>query len=215
MRSVLRGSNACRWRALSQRTLIAGGASATHRYFSSSAVAAAIISAIVARGVTGRISPEAAARGAGWTSVPRLSTANSNPAVRKRGGAAVERRTGTKPVFGGGGGGGRQGTNAAGLPAHNQQKGGRHADGGQRVSEGKDALRGPQTRKRPQQQLGRRLEEVAEAFGGGFCRLQMPLKLAPERRGGWATGWAPWRKRGGGHRETCGNSPACAVQTCG
>ena len=30
----------------------------------------------------------------------------------------------------------------------------------------------------PQQRLGRRLEEVAEAVGGGYCRLQMPLGLA-------------------------------------
>ena len=28
------------------------------------------------------------------------------------------------------------------------------------------------------QQLGRRLEGVAKAVGGGYCRLQMPLKLA-------------------------------------
>ena len=26
--------------------------------------------------------------------------------------------------------------------------------------------------------LGRRLEEVAKAVGGGYCRLQMPLTLA-------------------------------------
>ena len=30
----------------------------------------------------------------------------------------------------------------------------------------------------PQRRLDRRLEEVAEAVGGGYCRLQMPLKLA-------------------------------------
>ena len=30
----------------------------------------------------------------------------------------------------------------------------------------------------PQRRLGRRLEEVAEAVGGGYCRLPMPLKLA-------------------------------------
>ena len=40
------------------------------------------------------------------------------------------------------------------------------------ASEGK----GPQ--RRPLRQLGRRLEEVAKAVGGGYCRLQMPLKLA-------------------------------------
>ena len=30
----------------------------------------------------------------------------------------------------------------------------------------------------PQRRLGRRLEEVAKAVGGGYCRLQVPLKLA-------------------------------------
>ena len=42
----------------------------------------------------------------------------------------------------------------------------------------RDALewKGPQ--RRPQKRLGRRLEEVAKAVGGGYCRLQMPLKLA-------------------------------------
>ena len=32
--------------------------------------------------------------------------------------------------------------------------------------------------KGPQRRLDRRLEEVAKAVGGGYCRLQMPLKLA-------------------------------------
>ena len=42
----------------------------------------------------------------------------------------------------------------------------------------RDALeeKGPQ--RRPQRRLDRRLEEVAEAVGGGYCRLQIPLKLA-------------------------------------
>ena len=40
--------------------------------------------------------------------------------------------------------------------------------GGRDVSEGKG----------PQRRLGRRLEEVAEAVGGGCCRLQMLLSLA-------------------------------------
>ena len=31
--------------------------------------------------------------------------------------------------------------------------------------------------------LGRRLEEVVKAVGGGYCRLQMPLKLALGVRG--------------------------------
>ena len=34
-----------------------------------------------------------------------------------------------------------------------------------------------------QKRLGRRLEEVAKAVGGGYCRLQMPLKLALGTRG--------------------------------
>ena len=32
--------------------------------------------------------------------------------------------------------------------------------------------------KGPQKRFDRRLEEVAKAVGGGYCRLQMPLKLA-------------------------------------
>ena len=31
---------------------------------------------------------------------------------------------------------------------------------------------------RAQKRLDRRLEEVAKAVGGGYCRLQMPLSLA-------------------------------------
>ena len=38
----------------------------------------------------------------------------------------------------------------------------------------KGALEG----KGPQERLDRRLEEVAKAVGGGYCRLQMPLRLA-------------------------------------
>ena len=32
--------------------------------------------------------------------------------------------------------------------------------------------------RRPQERLGRRLEEVAKAVGGGYCRLPMPLETA-------------------------------------
>ena len=32
--------------------------------------------------------------------------------------------------------------------------------------------------RRPQKRLDWRLEEVADAVGGGHCRLQMPLRLA-------------------------------------
>ena len=43
---------------------------------------------------------------------------------------------------------------------------------------GGDALEGKAPQKRPQRRLDRRLEEVAEAVGGGYCRLQTPLKPA-------------------------------------
>ena len=43
---------------------------------------------------------------------------------------------------------------------------------------GRDALEGKGPQRRPQERLGRRLEEVAKAVGGGYCRLQMPLRLA-------------------------------------
>ena len=59
-----------------------------------------------------------------------------------------------------------QGRAASGL------KWGVGAGAGGRDIEGK----GPQ--RRPQKRLDRRLEEVAEAVGGGYCRLQMPMKLA-------------------------------------
>ena len=45
------------------------------------------------------------------------------------------------------------------------------------ASEGKAPPRGAQKR------LDRRLEAVAKAVGGGYCRLQMPLKLALGIRG--------------------------------
>ena len=44
---------------------------------------------------------------------------------------------------------------------------------------GRDALEG----KGPQRRLGRRLEEVAKAVVGGYCRLQMPFSLALGVRG--------------------------------
>ena len=65
--------------------------------------------------------------------------------------------------------------------------------------------KGPQ--RRPQRRLGRRLEGVAEAVGGGYCRLQMPLKLAlgvretvAEHRLG--------AQKGGGRGVQC--TPGCA-----
>ena len=40
------------------------------------------------------------------------------------------------------------------------------------------ALDGKGPWRRPQKRLDKRLEEVAKAVGGGYCRLHMPLKLA-------------------------------------
>ena len=42
----------------------------------------------------------------------------------------------------------------------------------------RDALEGRGPQRGAQRRLGRRLEEVAKAIGGGYCRLQMPLQLA-------------------------------------
>ena len=43
---------------------------------------------------------------------------------------------------------------------------------------GTDALEGKGPQRRPERRFDMRLEEVAQAVGGGYCRLQMPLKLA-------------------------------------
>ena len=43
---------------------------------------------------------------------------------------------------------------------------------------GTDALEGKGPHTCPQRRLDRRLEEVAQAVGDGYCRLQMPLTLA-------------------------------------
>ena len=55
-----------------------------------------------------------------------------------------------------------------------------HYDGaaGPATATGRDALEGKGPQRQPQRRLGRRLEEVAKAVGGGYCRLQMPLRLA-------------------------------------
>ena len=42
----------------------------------------------------------------------------------------------------------------------------------------RDAFDGKGPPRRPQKRVERRLEEVAKAVGSGYCRLQMPLKLA-------------------------------------
>ena len=41
----------------------------------------------------------------------------------------------------------------------------------------RDALEGKAPQRQPQQPLDKRLEEVGKAVAGGYCRLQMPLKL--------------------------------------
>ena len=43
---------------------------------------------------------------------------------------------------------------------------------------GRDALEGKAPRRRLQKPVDRRSEDVAKAVGGGYCRLQMPLRLA-------------------------------------
>ena len=47
----------------------------------------------------------------------------------------------------------------------------------------RDALEGTGPRRRLHKRWDRRLEEVAKAVGGGYCRLQMPLRLALGVRG--------------------------------
>ena len=46
-----------------------------------------------------------------------------------------------------------------------------------------DASEGKGPQRRPQRRLDRRLEGVAKPDGAGYCRLQMPLKLALAVRG--------------------------------
>ena len=60
------------------------------------------------------------------------------------------------------------------------------------------ALEGKGPQRRPQQRLGRRLEEVAEAVGGSYCRLQMPLRLALGVRGIVPGRWLGALEGGGG-----------------
>ena len=92
---------------------------------------------------------------------------------------------------------------------------------------GRDALdrKGPQ--RWPQRRLDRRLEEVAEAVRGGYCRLQMPLKLALgvrgtvaghgpgalEGRGGDGAPTLPMHPCSGGHLScACLSCPPCTVR---
>ena len=60
------------------------------------------------------------------------------------------------------------------------------------------ALEGKGPRRRPQRRLDRRLEEVAKAVGGGYCRLQMRFKLALASRGTVAGHRLGALERGGG-----------------
>ena len=62
----------------------------------------------------------------------------------------------------------------------------------------RDALEGKGPQRRPQKRLGRRLEGVARAVGGGYCRLQMPLSLALGVRGTVAGHRLRAVERGGG-----------------
>ena len=54
----------------------------------------------------------------------------------------------------------------------------KYEKGGRVVSLPPDGLEGKGPQRRPPKPLDRRLEEVAEAVGGSYCRLQMPLSLA-------------------------------------
>ena len=67
-----------------------------------------------------------------------------------------------------------------------------------------DALEWKGPRRRPQQRLGRRLEEVAKAVGGGYCRLQIPLRLAFGVRGTVAGHRLGALKRVGGSSDPTG-----------
>ena len=62
------------------------------------------------------------------------------------------------------------------APAECRRENGTQQTG--RGSGGADALEGKWPQRWPQKRSDRRLEEVAKAVGGGYCRLQMPLKLA-------------------------------------
>ena len=81
----------------------------------------------------------------------------------------------------------------------------------------RDALEGKGYQRRPQEQLGRRLEEVAKAVGGGYCRLQMPLKLALGVGGTVARHRLGALEEGGGGPRPPSNaslSPAPPKETC-
>ena len=120
----------------------------------------------------------------------RYSSAATGPAQRGRGvrgggDATVLDCTGTAHTMGGKGRGALQWpvllnneweTVVDGHLIADPMKCGDDAEGG--GGGGTDALEGEGPRRRPQGRFDRRLEEVAKAVGGGYCRLQMPLKPA-------------------------------------
>ena len=82
--------------------------------------------------------------------------------------------------------------------------------GGGDGGEGRDASEGKGPQRRPQPRLDRRLEEVAQAVGGGYCRLQMPSILAlavresvaGHRLGALEWGWPSTASLSLGHMHT-------------
>ena len=62
----------------------------------------------------------------------------------------------------------------------------------------RDAFEGKGPQRWPQKRLGRRSEEGTKAVGGGYCRLQMPLKRALAVRGTVAGRWLDALEGGGG-----------------
>ena len=54
-----------------------------------------------------------------------------------------------------------------------------------------DTLEGKGPQRRPQKPLARRLEEVAKAVGGGYCRLHIPFEPGTCRQGDMA-----WHRQG-------------------
>ena len=73
------------------------------------------------------------------------------------------------------------------APGHARQREGEDAGRGRGASEGKGHWR------RPQRQLGRRLEEVAKAVGGRLLSVTNAIEAGTWRQGdsGWGVGWAP------------------------
>ena len=51
-------------------------------------------------------------------------------------------------------------------------------EGGERGGGGQGCIGREGASRQPQKRLERRLEEVAKAVGGRYCRFQMPLSLA-------------------------------------